>query len=66
MRSFPECRGHAGLRLGRRHGHRSALASHLGKMAYLKKDRVTFNPAGERQYAPPPAGEAAKAARKES
>ena len=47
-------------------GHRSALASHLGKMAYLKKDRVTFNPASERQYTPPPAGEAAKAARKES
>lgn len=31
-------------------GHRSALASHLGKMAYLKKERVTFDPASEKAY----------------
>ena len=31
-------------------GHRSALASHLGKMAYLKKERITFDPAGEKPY----------------
>ncbi len=29
-------------------GHRSALASHLGKMAYLRKARVTFDPAKEK------------------
>lgn len=29
-------------------GHRSALASHLGKMAYLRKERVTFDPAKEK------------------
>ncbi len=29
-------------------GHRSALASHLGKMAYLEKRRVAFVPASER------------------
>ena len=34
-------------------GHRSALASHLGKIAYIKKQRVTFDPAGERNYGPP-------------
>jgi predicted dehydrogenase len=33
-------------------GHRSALASHLGKIAYIKKQRVTFDPASERNYAP--------------
>ena len=31
-------------------GHRSALASHLGKMAYLQKRRLTFNPASEREH----------------
>lgn len=31
-------------------GHRSALASNLGKIAYLKKQRVTFDPASERGY----------------
>jgi len=29
-------------------GHRAALASHLGKMAYLKKQRITFDPASEK------------------
>jgi hypothetical protein len=28
-------------------GHRSALASHLGKMAYVKKHRIRFDPADE-------------------
>ena len=31
-------------------GHRSALASNLGKIAYLKKQRVTFDPAVERNH----------------
>ena len=31
-------------------GHRSAVASHLGKMAYLQKKRITFNPATERAH----------------
>jgi predicted dehydrogenase len=31
-------------------GHRSALASHLGKMAYLKKQRVTFDPSTEAKF----------------
>jgi predicted dehydrogenase len=31
-------------------GHRSALASHLGKIAYLKKQRVTFDPASEKNF----------------
>jgi predicted dehydrogenase len=31
-------------------GHRSALASHLGKLAYLKKQRVTFDPASEKNH----------------
>jgi predicted dehydrogenase len=31
-------------------GHRSALASNLGKIAYLQKKRVTFNPAEEKNY----------------
>lgn len=31
-------------------GHRSALASHLGKMAYLQKRRVVFNPATEKTH----------------
>jgi predicted dehydrogenase len=31
-------------------GHRSALASHLGKLAYLKKQRVTFDPAKEKSF----------------
>jgi predicted dehydrogenase len=31
-------------------GHRSALASHLGKIAYVQKKRVTFDPAKERDY----------------
>jgi predicted dehydrogenase len=30
-------------------GHRSALASHLGKLAYLKKQRVRFDPATEKK-----------------
>jgi predicted dehydrogenase len=30
-------------------GHRSALASHLGKHAYLRKERVALDPAAERQ-----------------
>ncbi len=34
-------------------GHRSALASHLGKNAYLQKRRVTFNPASERLHVLP-------------
>lgn len=33
-------------------GHRSALASHLGKLAYLKKQRLTYNPASERRFEP--------------
>jgi predicted dehydrogenase len=31
-------------------GHRSALASHLGKIAYLKKKRITFDPLSEREH----------------
>ncbi|MGH9843106.1 MAG: Gfo/Idh/MocA family protein [Blastocatellia bacterium] len=31
-------------------GHRSAVASHLGKIAYLQKRRITFNPATERTH----------------
>ena len=31
-------------------GHRSALASHLGKTAYLKGRRIAFNPADEKAY----------------
>ncbi len=31
-------------------GHRSALASHLGKLAYMQKRRITFNPEKEREY----------------
>ncbi|HZS05523.1 MAG TPA: Gfo/Idh/MocA family oxidoreductase [Blastocatellia bacterium] len=31
-------------------GHRSALASNLGKIAYLQKKRITFDPAVERNY----------------
>jgi predicted dehydrogenase len=31
-------------------GHRSALASHLGKIAYLKKQRITFDPESERRH----------------
>lgn len=34
-------------------GHRSALASHLGKNAYLQKRRVTFNPASEQAHTLP-------------
>ncbi len=34
-------------------GHRSALASHLGKVAYLQKRRITFNPASERLHTLP-------------
>jgi predicted dehydrogenase len=30
-------------------GHRSALASHLGKIAYVKKRRLTFDPAAEKR-----------------
>ena len=32
-------------------GHRSALASHLGKMAYIKGRRIAFNPGEEKAYA---------------
>jgi hypothetical protein len=31
-------------------GHRSALASHLGKTAYIQKRRITFNPASEKDH----------------
>lgn len=31
-------------------GHRSALASHLGKIAYQKKERVKFDPATEKNH----------------
>ncbi len=31
-------------------GHRSALASHLGKIAYLQKKRITFDPNKERDH----------------
>ena len=31
-------------------GHRSALASHLGKMAYVQKKRILFDPAKEREH----------------
>jgi predicted dehydrogenase len=31
-------------------GHRSALASHLGKTAYLKKQRIRFDPETERSH----------------
>lgn len=34
-------------------GHRSALASNLGKIAYLQKRRITFNPASEKDYVLP-------------
>ncbi|MGE0126478.1 MAG: Gfo/Idh/MocA family protein [Blastocatellales bacterium] len=34
-------------------GHRSALASYLGKVAYMQKRRVTFNPASERSHTLP-------------
>jgi predicted dehydrogenase len=34
-------------------GHRSALASHLGKIAYLRKRRITFNPATEKLHVLP-------------
>jgi predicted dehydrogenase len=34
-------------------GHRSALASHLGKIAYLQKRRITFNPANEKTHVLP-------------
>jgi hypothetical protein len=34
-------------------GHRSALASHLGKIAYTQKRRITFNPASERTHVLP-------------
>jgi predicted dehydrogenase len=35
-------------------GHRSAVASHLGKIAYIKKQRITFDPASERNFGPSP------------
>jgi predicted dehydrogenase len=41
-------------------GHRSALASHLGKNAYLQKRRITFNPAGEKDHVLTPASQAKK------
>lgn len=31
-------------------GHRSALASNLGKIAYVQKKRISFNPASERTH----------------
>jgi len=31
-------------------GHRSALASHLGKLAFIKGRRMTFNPADEKEH----------------
>ncbi len=34
-------------------GHRSALASHLGKMAYMQKRRIIFNPSTERAHVLP-------------
>ena len=34
-------------------GHRSALASNLGKIAYLQKKRITFNPATEKDHVLP-------------
>jgi hypothetical protein len=34
-------------------GHRSALASHLGKQAYLQKRRMTFQPAKEQSHTVP-------------
>src|SRR5581483_10405056 len=42
-------------------GHRSALASHLGKLAYVQKKRVVFDPAKEREYVLPNAAAAMKA-----
>ncbi len=36
-------------------GHRSALASHLGKMSYLKKKRVVFQPSSEKDHVLKPA-----------
>jgi len=41
-------------------GHRSALASHLGKNAYLQKRRVTFNPASEKDHVLAAASQAKK------
>ena len=41
-------------------GHRSALASNLGKIAYLQKRRITFNPATERDHVLTPAFQAKK------
>ncbi|HKQ72079.1 MAG TPA: Gfo/Idh/MocA family oxidoreductase [Blastocatellia bacterium] len=41
-------------------GHRSALASHLGKNAYLQKRRITFNPASEKDHVLAPASQAKK------
>ncbi|MBO0800002.1 MAG: Gfo/Idh/MocA family oxidoreductase [Blastocatellia bacterium] len=31
-------------------GHRAALASHLGKQAYMQKKRITFNPLSEKEH----------------
>jgi predicted dehydrogenase len=41
-------------------GHRSAVASHLGKNSYLQKRRVTFNPASEKDHVLTPASQAKK------
>src|SRR5215510_8774394 len=41
-------------------GHRSALASNLGKIAYLQKRRITFNPASEKDHVMTPASQAKK------
>jgi hypothetical protein len=42
-------------------GHRSALASHLGKIAYVQKKRITFDPAKEREHVLPNVAAALKA-----
>jgi predicted dehydrogenase len=41
-------------------GHRSALASNLGKIAYLQKRRITFNPASEKDHVLAPPSQAKK------
>jgi predicted dehydrogenase len=41
-------------------GHRAALASHLGKMAYMQKRRIIFNPASEKDHVLAPATQAKK------
>jgi predicted dehydrogenase len=41
-------------------GHRSALASNLGKIAYLQKRRIAFSPASEKDHVLSPASQARK------